>query len=251
MTCPFCDNNIIKSSIEHIVPESLGNVDYVLAANIICDNCNNNFSEWEEKALTKSQLAFIRIKNAIKTKRGNPSSLHIENIKAQGSEDFQKDLIKFYGLEDKDVSNLNPTTGSFYVAMQDFYKSDMATSKMLLKIGFEAIYKSQRKLFLKFDFVQLKNHLTKKDNEDWPFLTSHNQCYQFTSIPNFNDKHKLNKIKCKLTYSELSENILLFDFKYDYWNLTVNLLNRGYSWTAPYFEKDTSTSLYPKHLKRQ
>jgi len=251
MTCIFCDNLVLDSSVEHIVPESLGNLHYILQAKIVCNTCNNNFSEWEDKAQTKSRLGFIRIKNAVKTKKGNPSSLQIENIKAQGSDDFEKDNIKLYGLDEKDISNRNPIDGSFQVTMQDFYKSEMATSRVLLKIGYESLYKSQRQLFSRLDFTQLKNHLTKKDNKDWTFLTSHNQYYNFKSIPTFTDKYNLNKIKCKLTYAEISDKIFLFDFKYDFWNLTINLLNRDYSWTNLYFENDTSATLYPKHLKRQ
>ncbi len=249
MTCIICDADLINSSIEHIVPESLGNVSYVLAANIICNICNHNFSKWEEKALTKSYLAFIRIKNGIKTKKGKPSTLQIGNIKARGSNEFEKDIIKLKGFEEKDISSTGPQNGSFQITMPDFDKSDMAASRMLLKIGYEAIYKSQNKLFQRLDFTQLKTHLTKKDNRDWPFLTSHNQYYTFKSIPTFFDKYKLNSIKCRLTYAEISESILLFDFKYDFWNLTINLLNRDYSWVKPYLENDTSASLYPVHLK--
>ena len=238
MTCIFCDTIFTKSSIEHIVPESLGNLHYVLQANIVCDSCNNNFSKWEDKAITRSHLAFIRIKNAIKTKKGNPSSLQIGTIKALGSNRFEKDLIKINGAEKEEI------------IIQDFDKSEMATSKVLLKIGFEALYKSNIKLFSHFNFTQLKKHLTKKDNKDWPFLTSHKQYYNFKSIPSFTDKYNLNKIKCKLMYDEISDKILLFSFKYDYWILTSNLLNRDYSWTTPYFENDLSASLYPIHFKK-
>jgi len=140
--CIFCNITFTKSSIEHIVPESLGNIYYTLQENVVCSKCNNEFSEFESKALRKSQLAFIRIKNGVRTKKGKPSTLEIGNIKAIGDESFKKDYIKLFGLEEKDISNLDPVTGSFQVTMSDFDKSEMAASKMLLKIGYESIYKS-------------------------------------------------------------------------------------------------------------
>ena len=100
----------------------------------------------------------------------------------------------------------------------------MATSKILLKIAFESIIKSRRKIIHKYDFTTLKNYLNKKDNNDWPFLTASKEFYPFKSIPTFNDKHNLNKIKCKLKLAEVSDQILLFAFCYDYLTLVINLL---------------------------
>jgi hypothetical protein len=43
--CLFCKGSTETSfSIEHIVPESLGNVDFVLPAGVVCDKCNNYFA---------------------------------------------------------------------------------------------------------------------------------------------------------------------------------------------------------------
>lgn len=250
MICICCDSFFEESPIEHIVPESLGNVKYVLQSNVVCKTCNSNFSNWEREALTNSHLGFIRIKNSIKTKKGKPSSLRIGNLSASGNQKFERDFIEFRGIEQQNMTGNKPIDGAIEIKFNDFDKSEMSTSKMLLKIGFEAIYKSQTKLFSRLDFTELKKHLTKKANADWPFLTSHNQYYDYKSIPTFNDKYQLNRIKCKLSYSEISKNALLFDMKYDYWHLTINLLNRDYSWVQVYFINDSSSSLYPKYLKR-
>jgi HNH endonuclease len=250
MKCIFCDKDFSSSPIEHIVPESLGNIWYTLPANTICGICNNDFSEFEGKAIFKTFLGFIRSKNGIKTKKGIPSKFEIGNIKGVGDDNFKKDVITIDGLEEKDVSNYNPKDGSFQVTIPEFHKSEAATAKMLLKIGYEAIYKSQKKILLKHDFSNLINYVTKIENKDWPFIAARNDYNSFQSIPTFTDKNNLNRIKCKLRFSEISNQILLFHFKYDYINLTINLLNRDISWTDIYFEEDINASLYPKHFKK-
>lgn len=52
MKCIYCQKLLNKSntkSIEHIIPESLGNKSYTLSPNLICDNCNNYFAREIEK----------------------------------------------------------------------------------------------------------------------------------------------------------------------------------------------------------
>ncbi|HET9057450.1 MAG TPA: hypothetical protein VFN30_11460 [Chitinophagaceae bacterium] len=249
MICIFCNSKFGLSPVEHIVPESLGNIEYVVPKNIICKVCNTSFSEFEKKAINNTHLGFIRIKNGIKTKKNKPATFELGHIKAVGDSRYQKDLITFDGLKEGDTFNHKPD-GSYQLTIPDFDKSEMATAKMLLKIGFESIYKSQKGLLTQYDFTPLKEYLTNKSNKDWPFLTSYHRPYKFKSIPTFNDKHHLNKIKCKLGFYKFSSEVLLFDFQYDYMNLTIDLLNRDYSWCQIYFENDTSTTLYPKHLKK-
>src|SRR5580658_9375853 len=125
MICILCDENIKTSSIEHIVPESLGNTLYILSKNHICNSCNNKFSEFEDKAITKSILSLIRIQNAIRTKKGKPSSLQIGDLKAKGDEKFKKNIINFEKLEDKDKKNIRPDTGAFDVTISEFDKTEM------------------------------------------------------------------------------------------------------------------------------
>ena len=48
--CIFCKNDSASSiSIEHIIPESLGNIDHVLQRGVVCDTCNNYISRKIEK----------------------------------------------------------------------------------------------------------------------------------------------------------------------------------------------------------
>jgi hypothetical protein len=72
MKCIFCKNDSSNSkSVEHIIPESLGNKSHILPKGIVCDNCNNYFArKVEKKVLEKPYFNNLRYRNFIITKRG-------------------------------------------------------------------------------------------------------------------------------------------------------------------------------------
>ncbi|MBL7706347.1 MAG: hypothetical protein JNM21_12450 [Taibaiella sp.] len=73
MNCIFCKKLSDNSkSIEHILPESLGNTEHVLRKGIVCDTCNNYFATKIEKiVLDKPYFKNVRYRNFIETKKGN------------------------------------------------------------------------------------------------------------------------------------------------------------------------------------
>ena len=57
MRCIFCKINSIDTiSIEHVIPESLGNKEHVLPKGAVCDKCNNYFATKIEKELLENPL---------------------------------------------------------------------------------------------------------------------------------------------------------------------------------------------------
>ncbi|MBO5921575.1 MAG: hypothetical protein J6Q48_04230, partial [Bacteroidaceae bacterium] len=45
MKCIFCKQESTNAkSVEHIIPETLGNKTFVLPLGMVCDQCNNYFS---------------------------------------------------------------------------------------------------------------------------------------------------------------------------------------------------------------
>lgn len=64
MHCVYCNcllTNDNTKSVEHIIPESLGNKEYVLAGGLICDKCNNYFArEIEKPFLEKDLIKLLR-----------------------------------------------------------------------------------------------------------------------------------------------------------------------------------------------
>jgi hypothetical protein len=72
MLCLFCKMDASASrSVEHIIPESLGNTKSILPAGIVCDKCNNYFARKVEKPLLDCiDLITLRFHQRIPNKRG-------------------------------------------------------------------------------------------------------------------------------------------------------------------------------------
>ncbi len=73
MQCIFCHKDSTASkSVEHIIPESLGNKDHFLPKGYVCDECNNYFAvKIERDLLDQPYFKSMRFRNEILTKKGN------------------------------------------------------------------------------------------------------------------------------------------------------------------------------------
>jgi len=76
--CLFChEDSSLSKSVEHVLPESLGNTTMVLPPGIVCDNCNNYFArKIEAPLLTSDSMISLRYFENIPNKRGHTPSLH-------------------------------------------------------------------------------------------------------------------------------------------------------------------------------
>ena len=72
MQCIFCHNDSSTSkSIEHIIPESLGNKEHFLPKGYVCDECNHYFAiKIENELLSQPYFVSMRFRNEILTKKG-------------------------------------------------------------------------------------------------------------------------------------------------------------------------------------
>lgn len=70
--CIFCHKDSSTSkSVEHIIPESLGNKEHILPKGYVCDACNNYFSvKIEKELLAQPYFVSMRRRNDIRTKKG-------------------------------------------------------------------------------------------------------------------------------------------------------------------------------------
>lgn len=77
-TCLFCRGNGPFNTIEHIIPESLGNDELTLQG-LVCDSCQRYLgSNVEKQALEKTMFAFWRTFQGIKTKKGKLPSVNLD-----------------------------------------------------------------------------------------------------------------------------------------------------------------------------
>lgn len=72
MQCIFCHKESTASkSVEHIIPESLGNKHHFLPKGYVCDECNNYFAvKIERELLEQPYFKSMRFRNEILTKKG-------------------------------------------------------------------------------------------------------------------------------------------------------------------------------------
>lgn len=80
MRCIFCKKDSSTSrSVEHIMPESIGNKKRILRAGIVCDTCNNYFArKVEEPVLSHHSMRNLKALYQIPNKRGKYPSLQGE-----------------------------------------------------------------------------------------------------------------------------------------------------------------------------
>ena len=72
MQCIFCHKDTsLSKSVEHIIPESLGNKHHYLPQGYVCDQCNNYFSikiekELGEKIPREDSKGFITVEDIVR-----------------------------------------------------------------------------------------------------------------------------------------------------------------------------------------
>ena len=72
MKCIFCKSDSSGSrSVEHVIPESLGNTEHILPPGVVCDKCNNYFAcKVEGPLLADPYFRELCFRSAIATKKG-------------------------------------------------------------------------------------------------------------------------------------------------------------------------------------
>lgn len=77
MNCIFCEKETSSDrSVEHIIPESLGNKRHILPRGIVCDTCNNYFARKVESPVLNSEyFKLVRSEEGLFNKRGRPATI--------------------------------------------------------------------------------------------------------------------------------------------------------------------------------
>jgi len=249
MNCILCNNTETLPSIEHIIPESMGNKKYFLPKGHICENCNNLFSKFEKEVLSNTAIGFERTRFATPTKKGKLPFAQVGKVKMEGTD--TENIINLSGMEKKNVQNLDPETGTFQVILPGFQGNEMPVAKFLLKVGYLSLFKSKKKIFNGYDFSELKDYLLNKSNIDWPFVTTQKEVYEFDNITSFTEKYYLKKCHILLLFNQLNNNTLLFRLEYGGFKTTINLLNRQLDWLKQYsINQGKQTAFYPAHIRK-
>lgn len=248
MNCIICDNSEKLNSIEHVVPESLGNKMYILNTVKICDTCNNRFSKFEEKAMSKTILGYERARMGILTKKDKPSKGLINGIEWTADINREKNLITAKGFNQDFIKLKGENTYEIRVPMYD-KDTNVATSKLLLKIGLESSLNDLPDIAKKYDFTKAKAFL-KGDNYNWPYAIP--KTYASSRFKDYLIKEielHLDSFDCRLSYRELN-GYFLFRFKYVSFTSIICLNSDDKDWIGDLKKENKSKfTICPEYFK--
>ncbi|QQX77783.1 MULTISPECIES: HNH endonuclease [Aequorivita] len=156
MRCIFCKQiSDLSKSVQHIIPESLGNKDLILSYGTVCDSCNQYFAiKIEKPMLEMNYFQNVRFRNQIKSKKGrNITYKTLFPHKDGGWFDMyiQDDSLAFSGDDSKIINLIKEKKVNkmmFEVVDQPVYPN-INVSRFLAKTAIEAFaikFEDDRKL---------------------------------------------------------------------------------------------------------
>lgn len=145
MNCIFCKQDSSNSkSIEHIIPESLGNENHILAKGLVCDSCNNYFSVKIEKPLLEQPyFQNLRFRNNIRTKRGNlvvdKALMYSKKYRKWVNVQVDEESIIINNEEDFKIITSEPQGSMIMVDFREPERENVLLSRFLAKAALEPL----------------------------------------------------------------------------------------------------------------
>lgn len=145
MNCLFCKKASDGSkSVEHIIPESLGNTDHVLPKGLVCDDCNNYFATKIERVLLdQPYFRSVRHRCQIESKKGIIPFEKVIQVKPflAPLELHFVDGERVLNYREQDVGKmLHAKSGAFIIPMFDGPEdNNVILSRFLAKTSLEAL----------------------------------------------------------------------------------------------------------------
>ena len=184
MKCVFCKSDSRKSlSIEHIIPESLGNKQHILPKGVVCDACNNYFAtQIENKVLSTVYFKSLRHRNEIPNKKNRiPNNIGYIVHPNGGVVNIRK--INNHGIEiiPPNIRILNliasKTVRSIYIPIvEEPEEHSYLISRFIGKIAFEALVerllnvKGWNKAIIENVFLDnIRNYVRFGFGKPWPY----------------------------------------------------------------------------------
>lgn len=179
MRCIFCKQDSNDSrSVEHIIPESLGNESHILPKGVVCDRCNNYFARKVEKPfLDLEAIKILRFHQIIPSKRGNiPSIKATSNYPATVSKKIKDPYL--FSVELCPIAfehARNAKEGKIMIPSGASLPNGPVISRFLAKVALEAMAQKYVKYPAGLDYIvdeiqldSLRNHARYAQNSEWP-----------------------------------------------------------------------------------
>ncbi len=249
MKCIFCPSTEGLEIIEHIVPESLGNKDYIMDNAKVCGTCNAKFKDFENKAQYNTILGYERARLGHKSKRNKPAKGLINGMEWTANIKGEKNLVKAKGVNPDFFKKIGSDLYELRIPMYD--KTNVPISKLLLKIGIESIYNSLPEIAKKYDFSKAKSFLKGEKFYNWPYLIPKTYVSnRFNDFLNSKIANHLKKIGCRLSY-RVYNGYLLFRFKYGGFTGIICLNSTDIDWIENLQkEKQSKFVICPENFKK-
>lgn len=203
MKCLFCKQNSTNTkSVEHIVPESLGNTTFILPLGYVCDKCNNYFArEVEKPFLDLPELRLLRFQEAIPNKKNKmPAITGLLNGKYPIT--LKRKLSHNKVVNEAEVSieainrilNISDRTTIIVPAFTNkmLPPNNYITSRFLAKLALEALADKLKDIENSLDdlvndtqFDMLRNHARLGIIKKWP--CSIRRIYDYNKIWEYSD----------------------------------------------------------------
>ena len=234
--CIFClQAGDIFHTVEHIIPESLGNTDDVLIDRV-CDKCQNYFGrEVENYILTKTPFGFWRTMAGTLNKKGKfPFFDPSQNPKSKGVPDFHSYTDNGFTLNPGD----NEQIVESIIANQSLFEKIkngknsfnlVMTPKMLIYMG-----RFLGKIALEYWAKTYGNHVYRKDLDQirkysrygtaksiWPIMQNH----LLENLLDYKVKENFEEERTLYAYSLYEINSLIlfnFDIGFERYSIIVN-----------------------------
>lgn len=144
MKCIFCKNDSSNSkSVEHIIPESLGNKKNILSKGIVCDSCNNYFgNKIEKNVLEMPYFKSLRSRLLIENKKRKNSRMlgfteNGDRIEI-GYSMAGKNTFEVVSKDDKTLNSFLKSNEIYVPLILEPPLNDLNLSKFIGKIALEA-----------------------------------------------------------------------------------------------------------------
>jgi hypothetical protein len=178
--CIFCREDTAAScSIEHILPESLGNKLHVLPPGVVCDRCNNYFSHSVEKPFLDSpSIEHLRFHKGLEGKRGRIPSIKgfmFPHFPVTLFRDTRSEGLAVDVPEESIATLLSAKAGRLIMLLTAPMSSATVISRFVAKVALEALADRLSHRTEGIDCVvsetqldALRDHARRGTISDWP-----------------------------------------------------------------------------------
>ena len=186
MRCIFCKQDSSGSkSVEHIIPESLGNKTFILPKGIVCDKCNNYFArKIEAPFLDSTAIKALRFEESIPNKKGhippiqgllNGSPVSLHKISVNSEDPHQVGLV--IDIDPDDIRKINDTGHIITPAFTDDSKveNSILISRLIAKFALESLALKvlntdgwEAFIIDNPDFDPIRDYARRGGSKEWP-----------------------------------------------------------------------------------